>query len=72
MKISSNLSEFGQTEAVIELPEGSTLKSLLDKYRISKEKDDTKIIVNGKSCHEIEYILKDADVVEIFPSNGTC
>jgi molybdopterin converting factor small subunit len=61
------LRKFGPTEAVIDLPEGSTIKSILNKYRISQLSDRLEIIVNGRPIHNRNYIIKDSDNIAIFP-----
>jgi molybdopterin converting factor small subunit len=61
------LKEFGLKEAIVDLPEGSTLNSVLNKYRLSKKRDHLEVIVNGKPIHEYDYILKDWDNIAIFP-----
>jgi len=60
------LRKFGPTEAVIDLPEGSTIKSILNKYRISQLNDRLEIIINGKPIHNINYVIKDWDNMAIF------
>lgn len=61
------LSEVGLTEAIVDLPEGSTVNSVLNKYKLSKRRDDIEVIVNGKPIHEYNHILKDWDNIAIFP-----
>ena len=61
------LREFGLTEVIVDLPEGSTINSVLNKYKLSKKTGDIEIIVNGKPIHEYNYILKDWDNIAIFP-----
>ena len=63
----SRLGEFTPTEAVIDLPEGSTIKSILNKYRISQLGDGLEIVINGKPIHNINYVIKDWDNIAIFP-----
>ena len=61
------LKEFGLKEAIVDLPEGSTLNSILNKYGLSNKRHQIEIIVNGKPIHESDYILKDWDNIAIFP-----
>ena len=61
------LREFGLTESIVDLPEGSTINSVLNKYKLSNKRDGIEIIVNGKPIHEYDYILKDWDNIAIFP-----
>jgi molybdopterin converting factor small subunit len=62
------LRKFGPTEAIVDFPEGSTIKSILNKYRISQRCDKLEIIINGKLIHNINYVVKDWDNIAIFPS----
>jgi len=62
-----DLREFGVPEAIVELPEGSTIYSVLKKYTLTKQKEKIEIIVNGKPIHDLGYILKDWDNIALFP-----
>ena len=66
IKLEDGLIEYGQPESVIEIPEGSSIKLLLEKYKLPNEKNNLKISVNGKSCHENSFIIRDGDIVAIF------
>lgn len=70
IKMEGDLKGYGSDESVIEIPEGSTVASILKKYKISKDKNNLKIMVNGKSCYENNVVLKDGDRVVIFQSNN--
>lgn len=61
------LREFGPVEAIVELPEGSTINSVLKKYNLAHQKEKLEIIVNGKAIHDLDYILKDWDNIAVFP-----
>lgn len=61
------LRKFGPIEAVVDLPDGSTIKSILNKYKISQLRDKLEIIINGKPIHNINYVIKDWDNIAIFP-----
>jgi len=61
------LREFGPTEAIVDLPEGSTINSVLNKYKLSKKRGIIEVVVNGKPIHEEDYIIKDWDNIAIFP-----
>ncbi|MFX1451941.1 MAG: MoaD/ThiS family protein [Promethearchaeota archaeon] len=69
IKLEGDLNGYDPDESVIELPEGSTVASILKKYNISNEKNNLKIIVNGKPCYENNIVLKDGDSVFIIDSN---
>ncbi|MHA2281257.1 MAG: hypothetical protein ACXAC5_10425 [Promethearchaeota archaeon] len=60
------LKKFGPAEAIVGLPEGSTIKSILNKYRISELKDKLEIIINGKPIHNLNNVIKDWDNIAIF------
>ena len=60
------LKKFGPNEAVVDLPEGSTIKSIFNKYRISQLSERLEIIINGKPIHNINYVIKDWDNIAIF------
>ncbi|MFW9880842.1 MAG: MoaD/ThiS family protein [Candidatus Thorarchaeota archaeon] len=62
-----DLSKFGPTESIVELPEGSTINSVLNKYNLSKKRDKIEVIVNGTLIHEQDYIIKDWDNIAFFP-----
>ncbi|MFW9823000.1 MAG: hypothetical protein ACFFE4_08705 [Candidatus Thorarchaeota archaeon] len=59
------LGEFGPVESILDLAEGSSIKTILKKYRISQNKSE--IVINGKPIHNVNYILRDWDNVAIFP-----
>lgn len=67
IKFFGNLRKFGPAKSVIRLPEKSTIKHVLDKYRIPKEKRKLIILVNGIPHHKVEYSLNRGDIVAIFP-----
>ncbi len=70
VKLFADLTKFGPERSSIDLPEGSTVKSILEKYRIPKEKRKLIILVNGRPCHGKDPILQGGDVVAIFPPIG--
>ena len=70
IKLEGDLKEYGPVESVIEIPKGSTIKSMLKKYKFSNEKNNLRIIVNGKPCYENNIVLKDGDSVVIIQSNN--
>ncbi|MFX0186151.1 MAG: MoaD/ThiS family protein [Candidatus Hodarchaeota archaeon] len=63
IQLDGDLREYGLAETVIEIPEGSTLKSLLKKYKFSKDKNNIKIKVNEKPCSNVNFVLRDGDIV---------
>jgi molybdopterin converting factor small subunit len=67
VKLFSDLRQFGPAISTIRLPKNATINSLLDNYRIPREKKDLMIFVNGLPHHKVDYLLNDKDVVAIFP-----
>ncbi|MHA2034983.1 MAG: MoaD/ThiS family protein [Promethearchaeota archaeon] len=61
------LKGWNPANAIVDLPEGSTIKSVLNKYRFSKLRNKLEIIVNGTPTHNLDYVLKDWDNIAIFP-----
>ncbi|MFW9896643.1 MAG: hypothetical protein ACFFD7_12630, partial [Candidatus Thorarchaeota archaeon] len=59
------LREFGPAEAILDLPEGSNIKTVLKRYRILQDK--LEIVINGKPIYDMNYILRDWDNMAIFP-----
>ena len=70
IKLEGDLKEYGPSESVIDIPEGSSIKLMLEKYIFSKEKNDLKFNINGKPFHENDIILKDGDIIAISQSIG--
>ncbi|MFX1394544.1 MAG: MoaD/ThiS family protein [Promethearchaeota archaeon] len=65
IKLEGDLKGYSLDESVIEIPEGSTVASILKKYKISNEKNNLRIMVNGKPCYDNKIVLKDGDSVFI-------
>lgn len=70
IKLEGNLKDCNTFESMIEIPEGSTVKSILKKFKISNEKNNLKIIINEKTCYGKNTVLNDGDSVVIFQSNS--
>jgi len=51
----------------IDVPEGSTIKSLIKKYPILTEKSKLIILINGKPFYDYDYVLKEGDIIAFFP-----
>ena len=66
IKFFANLREFAPPKKIMTLPTGSTVRTVLDMVNISKE---TKLIIliNGSPHKTRETLIKDGDVVAIFP-----
>ncbi|MFX1446166.1 MAG: MoaD/ThiS family protein [Promethearchaeota archaeon] len=66
IKLFADLTQFGPAKADEKLPEGSSINTIFEKYNIPKEKK-TIIIVNSKPHYNRNSILKDGDIIAIFP-----
>lgn len=70
VKLFANLRKYGLPEAILNLPEGSTVNTIIQKYNIPKEEKNLKILINGKPHQKQTTILKDGDLIAIFPPIG--
>ena len=67
VKLFADLQKFGAPKSIIDIPEGSTLKNVLKKYKISRDKQKIIILINRKPCYDNNFVLKDGDTVALFP-----
>ena len=70
VKFFAMLREYGPKEEILTIPENSEIKLLFKKYQIPKEPRKTIIMVNGIPHKDQNTILKDGDIVSIFPPIG--
>jgi molybdopterin converting factor small subunit len=70
VKLFANLREYGPLKSVVDVPEGSTIKSLFKKFNIPKKEGKLISLINGQPCHENNCVLNDGDLVAIFPPVG--
>ena len=70
VKFFAMLREHGPAKETISVPENSIIELLFKRYQIPKEAWKTIIIVNGKPHKDLETVLKDGDIVSIFPPIG--
>ena len=66
VKLFADLQKYGPAKSVLDIPEGSTINSIIEKFRIPKEKK-TIILVNGLPRYDKNFILNNNDTVAIFP-----
>ncbi len=66
IKLFADLTQFGPAKAEQNLPEGSSINTIFEKYRIPKEKKNI-ILVNRIPSYDRNSVLKDGDTVAIFP-----
>lgn len=67
VKLFADLREYGPVRTVLDLQEGSTIKAILEKYKIPKDDRNLIIMVNGRPHIESDFILKGGDIVALFP-----
>lgn len=70
VKFFATLRQFGPDKEVLLIPENSKVKLLFDKYNIPKEERRAIILVNGRPHNNLDTILKDGDLISIFPIIG--
>ncbi|HUW90720.1 MAG TPA: MoaD/ThiS family protein [Candidatus Nanopelagicaceae bacterium] len=66
VKFFANLRSIAPPKKIVSLPLGSTVGTILDLFTISR---DTKLIIliNGSPHQKRETLIKDDDIVAIFP-----
>jgi len=69
-KLYANLRKYGLPEAMLDLPEGSTVNTLIQKANIPKEEKNLKILINGRPHQNQTTILNNGDIIAIFPPIG--
>jgi molybdopterin converting factor small subunit len=70
IKFFAMLREYGPAKETIIIPKDSTVEFLFKKYQIPKETWQTIIIINGRPHKNLETVLKNGDIVSIFPPIG--
>jgi len=70
VKFFANLREYGPSKSLVDVPEGSTVKTLIKKFNIPKKEGKLITLINGQPCHENDCVLHDGDIVAIFPPIG--
>ena len=70
IKLFANLRKYGVPKSVIEIPEGSTIKSVLKKVKIPKEEKKLIFMVNGSPRYDRNLVIKDKDTLAVFPPIG--
>ncbi|MFX1316203.1 MAG: MoaD/ThiS family protein [Promethearchaeota archaeon] len=69
-KFYANLRKYGPPESMLELPEGSTVNTIIQKFGIPKEEQNLKILINGRPHQDKNTNLMDGDLIAIFPPIG--
>jgi len=66
IKLSDDLRKYGPAETIVKFTEGSTIKSILQKFKIPIDKKDLKIFLNGNLCSDYNSVIEKENIVEIF------
>ena len=67
VKLFADLKKYGPEKSITSVPEGSTVKKIIERYNIPKEEGKLIVMINGIPCHNKDCILNEGDVVAIFP-----
>jgi len=67
VKLFADLRVYGPDRTVLVIQEGSTIKSILERYKIPKDDKNLIIMVNGRPHIQSDFVLRDGDTVAIFP-----
>ena len=70
VKFFATLREYGPDKEVLTIPENSKVKLLFEKFSIPKDERRAIILVNGRPHKDLETILKEGDIISIFPPIG--
>lgn len=70
VKFFATLREYGPKQEALTIPADSKVKLLFDKYNIPKDERRAIILINGRPHKDLITILKDGDVISIFPPIG--
>ena len=67
VKFFADLRQYGPYKENIEVPRGSTIKTILQQYKVPVPKQKVIILVNGIPHIPKNYRVKEGDIVAIFP-----
>lgn len=70
VKLFAVLRKYGLPKFSIEIPEGSTIRTVLKKLKFPKEEKNFIFMVNGTPKFDQNYIVKNEDILAIFPALG--
>jgi len=70
VKFFATLRRFGPAKENLTIPEDSNISLLFEKYKIPREERRTIIMVNGRPHQDKSTVLKDGDIIAIFPPIG--
>jgi len=67
VKLFATLRKYGPDKSYFEVPEGSTINTVLKKVNLPKEEKNLILMVNGLPKYEKDLVLKHHDTLAIFP-----
>lgn len=70
VKFFATLREYGPIEEKTTIPENSPVQFLFEKYQIPEEERGAIIMINGKPHQDLSTILRNEDIIAIFPPIG--
>ncbi|MFX1411063.1 MAG: MoaD/ThiS family protein [Promethearchaeota archaeon] len=70
VKFFATLREYGPAIETLTIPKNSNISILFEKYKIPREEQRTIIMVNGRPHKDQKTVLKDGDIIAIFPPIG--
>ena len=70
VKFFATLREYGPEKEMLSIPENSEIKLLFDRYNIPEDQRRAIILVNGRPHEDLKTILREGDLIAIFPPIG--
>ena len=70
VKFFANLRNYGPEKEILTIPENSKIELLFNMYNIPKDERRAIIMVNGMPHKNLMTILKNGDLISIFPPIG--
>ncbi len=70
VKFFASLRQYGPDKDVLIIPENSKVRLLFEKYNIPKDERRAIILVNGRPHKDLNTIMKNGDIISIFPPIG--
>ena len=64
ISIQGNLRQYGALNAKIDVPKGSTIIHLIEKYSISVARSVILVEINGKKVEDLNHIIQSKDRIE--------
>ncbi len=70
VKFFATLRQYGPEKEILTIPKDSIVKLLFNKYNIPKNERRAIILVNGRPHKDLNTVIKDGDLISIFPPIG--